>query len=81
MLMLVLLPMLLQMLLLQMLTRACGFIVSIADTRTNVLLRMLLQVFTREWDFVKTGVTTDEATRLNAYIMIASAFLYLSPQV
>ena len=30
---------------------------------------------------VKTGVTTDEATRINAYIMIASALLYLSPQI
>jgi len=34
-----------------------------------------------EMDFYKTGVTTDEATRFNAYIMIASAFLYLSPQI
>ena len=39
------------------------------------------KVLTRELDFVQTGVTTDEATRFNAYIMIASAFLYLSPQV
>lgn len=39
------------------------------------------KVLTREMDFVKTGVTTDEATRFNAYIMIASALLYLSPQI
>jgi Ca2+/Na+ antiporter len=35
----------------------------------------------REFDFFRTGVTTDEATPYNAYIMMVSAFLYLSPQI
>ena len=39
------------------------------------------KTLTRPSDMVKTGVTTDEATRINAYIMIASALLYLSPQI
>lgn len=39
------------------------------------------KVLTKDMDFFQTGVTTDEATRFNAYIMIASAFLYLSPQI
>jgi hypothetical protein len=39
------------------------------------------KTLTRTSDYVTTGVTTDDATRVNAYIMIASALLYLSPQV
>ena len=36
---------------------------------------------TKGWHLTETGVTSDAATRLNAYIMIASAFLFLFPQV
>jgi hypothetical protein len=33
------------------------------------------------WDSTQTGVTSDEPTRINAYIMVASGLLYLIPQV
>ncbi len=36
---------------------------------------------TRDFDLVKTGVTSDAGTRINAYIMVASSLLYLTPQV
>jgi Ca2+/Na+ antiporter len=36
---------------------------------------------TKELDWIDSGVSTDTATRLNAYIMIASALLYLTPQI
>ena len=36
---------------------------------------------TRSFDLTNTGVTTDESTKLNAYIMMASALLYLTPQI
>jgi len=35
---------------------------------------------TKGWHATETGVTSDKGTRINAYIMVASAFLYLFPQ-
>eukprot|EP00961_Rhodomonas_salina_P055676 747917-Rhodomonas_salina.1 len=36
---------------------------------------------TRQFDLTKTGVTSDAGTRINAYIMVASSLLFLTPQV
>jgi hypothetical protein len=33
------------------------------------------------WDMMRTGVTTDEQTRFNAYPMMISSLLYLVVQV
>jgi Ca2+/Na+ antiporter len=43
--------------------------------------RAVNKKLTKGWDSTETGVTSDGATRLNAYIMVASAFLYLFPQI
>mmetsp|Transcript_20031 Transcript_20031/g.47705 ORF Transcript_20031/g.47705 Transcript_20031/m.47705 type:complete len:548 (+) Transcript_20031:15-1658(+) len=36
---------------------------------------------TRQFDLTKTGVTSDAGTRINAYIMVASSLLFLTPQI
>ena len=43
--------------------------------------RAVNKKLTKGWDNMETGVTSDAATRLNAYIMVASAFFYLFPQI
>lgn len=42
--------------------------------------RAVNKKLTKGWHPTETGVTSDKGTRINAYIMIASAFLYLFPQ-
>jgi Ca2+/Na+ antiporter len=42
--------------------------------------RAVNKKLTKGWHPTETGVTSDKGTRINAYIMVASAFLYLFPQ-
>ena len=43
--------------------------------------RAVNKKLTKGWHPTETGVTSDKGTRMNAYIMVASAFLYLFPQI